>query len=311
MHIVTSGKRYIDIDAYGGCIAYAELLRFQQIDAIAVSSSPMNESISPKVRRWTVDFRASYEPSQGDTFSLIDVSDPVAFDGFVDLMRVDEVIDHHPGFEDYWSQRPEVKTQIEFIGAACTLVYERWKKTGLLEKMTESSARVLTCGILDNTLNFGATVTTERDREAYDYLTQRAGLSDDWAAQYFSDCEASIIKDIAQAVRNDTKVLTFKTFPRPVAIGQLVVWDGRAVIDQYLDNMIRELSLLEPDWFMNLISLSDRRSYIITKNTAVKSWLKDLLKLDFTGAFAASSRPWLRKEIIKQDLTRHHDGVDK
>jgi inorganic pyrophosphatase/exopolyphosphatase len=308
MRIITSGSRYLDIDAYGGCVAYAELLRLQQIDAAAVSLAPLNESVSPKVQRWPVDLKTAYKLSPRDTYSLIDVSDPDAFDSFVDLKRVDEVIDHHPGFENYWSQKPGVKTQIEFIGAACTLIFERWQKAAMLQDMPETTARILLCGILDNTLNFGATVTANRDHEAYDNLLQRSGLTRVWPAEYFSDCEAAIIKNVTGAVRNDTKILTFKTFPRPVAIGQLVVWDGRAVMDQYLDKMTQELPELKPDWFMNLISLNDRRSYLITKNVAVQTWLGDLLRADFNGQFGATGRPWLRKEIIKEDIIRHSAG---
>ena len=37
--IVTSGNRYIDIDAYASCIAYANLLRLKGKNAIAVSTA--------------------------------------------------------------------------------------------------------------------------------------------------------------------------------------------------------------------------------------------------------------------------------
>ena len=46
MIIVTSGARYIDIDAYASIIAYANLLNLKGKNAIAYSSSPLNESIT-------------------------------------------------------------------------------------------------------------------------------------------------------------------------------------------------------------------------------------------------------------------------
>lgn len=52
MKIVTSGAPYMDIDAYGGCVAYAELLRILGSHARAVSTAPLNESISKTVRSW-------------------------------------------------------------------------------------------------------------------------------------------------------------------------------------------------------------------------------------------------------------------
>jgi hypothetical protein len=39
MRVVTSGSAYLDIDAFACCIAYAELLNHQGINARAVSSA--------------------------------------------------------------------------------------------------------------------------------------------------------------------------------------------------------------------------------------------------------------------------------
>ena len=33
------------------------------------------------------------------------MSDPAYFDKVVDVEKVDEVIDHHPGFEQHWQDR--------------------------------------------------------------------------------------------------------------------------------------------------------------------------------------------------------------
>lgn len=52
MRVVTSGSAYLDIDAYACCIAYAELLNRQGIEARAVSSAPLNFSICKSVLDW-------------------------------------------------------------------------------------------------------------------------------------------------------------------------------------------------------------------------------------------------------------------
>lgn len=302
MRVVTSGSAYVDIDAYAGSVAYAELLQVQGDEAVAVSTAPLNESISETVRSWHAPLKTDYTPSESDTFTLIDVSDPAYFDKVVDPERVDEVIDHHPGFEEYWQERLGDKSHIEFIGAACTLVYERWKTAGLLGKMSVVSARLLVCGILDNTLNFGAKVTTPRDDAAYKDLLTKADLPDDWTAQYFTQCQEAILKDAVAAIQNDTKTLTFNSFERPICFGQLVVWDGKQVAE-YQQVLKEALSSLKPDWFMNLISVGERKSYFFTDNPNVQKWLTGLLDVQFNGSLAAADRLWLRKEVIKQDIT--------
>jgi inorganic pyrophosphatase/exopolyphosphatase len=302
MRIVTSGSAYVDIDAYAGSIAYAELLQLQGQEAEAVSTAPLNESITDTVRSWQAPLTTDYPTTAKDTFTLIDVSDPAYFDKVVDITRVDEVIDHHPGFEEHWKTRLGDNAQIEFIGAACTLVYERWKVANLLGKMSVTSARLLVCGILDNTLNFGAKVTTERDTEAYDILLAQANLPDDWTAQYFTECQEAILQDAVMAIKNDTKTLTFKSFEQPICFGQLVVWNGQQVLADYRQELGEALASVKPNWFMNLVSVGERKSYFVADSATVQGWLTNLLGVQFDGSVATADRLWLRKEVIKQDI---------
>jgi inorganic pyrophosphatase/exopolyphosphatase len=298
MRVVTSGSAYIDIDAYAGCVAYAELLGLQGIEAVAASTAPWNESITQTVRSWQADIQTDYNPAKDDTFTLIDVSDLDYFDPTVDAERVDEIIDHHTGFEAFWKNRIGNRAQIEFIGAACTLVYERWVQCGELEKMSSTSAHLLATGILDNTLNFKAHVTTERDQTAYKDLARLAGLGDDWSAQYFSECQQSIIANIEGAIRDDSKTLRFKGLAGNVCFGQLVVWDARGVIKEHFETVERVLSAIKPGWFMNVVSVEEGRSYFMAKDPVIKNWLQELLRLDFKGDVAVAGRLWLRKEVI-------------
>jgi inorganic pyrophosphatase/exopolyphosphatase len=308
VRVVTSGYTYLDIDAYAGSIAYAELLRAQGIEAAAVSNATLNESISDTVRSWHAPLETEYHPSEKDTFTLIDVSDPDFFDKFVDLERVDEVIDHHVGFEGHWQKLIGENAHIEFIGAACTLVYEQWKTAGMLRKMSVTSARLLICGILDNTLNLGAKVTTPRDAEAYDALFTQAELPDDWPAQYFTECQNAILQDAAGAIRNDTKTPSFNTFNQPVCFGQLAVWDAPRVLAEHQQTLQKTLASIKPEWFMNLISVGERKSYFVTDNADVQAWLSKLLGVRFDGSVAIADRLWLRKEVIKQDIIGENLG---
>lgn len=303
MRIITSGSRYLDIDAYAGIIAYAELLRAQGLEAEAVSLAPWNESVTEAVRSWRAPLATTYAPREGDTFTLIDVSEPEYFDAFVSLERVDEVIDHHPGFEAYWRERIGDGARIEFIGAACTLVYERWAAAGLADTMSATSARLLVAGILDNTLNFKAKVTDERDRVAYAALVAHAGIPEGWTAEYFTDCQEAILADAEAAIRNDAKVLQFRSFAQAVSVGQLVVWDAAEVLRRHRGTMERVLSGMKPAWFMNVVSIDEGSSYFVCSDAAVQAWLAGLLGVRFEDGAARAERLWLRKEIIKQDLS--------
>ena len=304
MKVITSGFPYIDIDAYACAVAYAELLNLKGEAAKAVSTSERNESITETIRSWRAHIDKEYTPSKADSFVLVDVSQPEHFDQFVEVDRVSEIIDHHPGYEDYWNDRIGAAAQIEFIGAACTQVYENWKRAGLLDKISITSARLLVCGILDNTLNFGAKVTTPRDEQAYQDLLKRADLPDDWTAMYFRECQESILNDAALAIKNDTKLLDFKTYPNQIAFGQVVVWDGKQVLEQHCEALKTSMSAKSATWMINIVSVAEGVSYFMSDNPGIQSWISRLLKVGFDDGVAEADRLWLRKEVLKVDIER-------
>lgn len=304
MRIITSGATYSDIDVYGGITAYAELLQKQGIAARAVTTAVLNASISPLVRAWPVLLDLEYTPQPEDTYTLIDLSEPDYFETFVSIDKIDEIIDHHPGLEDFWRDRIGQAACIERVGAACTQVAERWIQAGLIDDISETSARLLMCGILDNTLNFGADITTERDHQAYAVLKVRANLPEDWPARYFRDCQQVILDDLADSLASDTKTPHYRTFPHPTAVGQLAVWDAGDVLRQSEQLCKQVITARAPHWFMNAISISENKSYFMTDDPDMQRWLSDLLDVRFDGNIAQADRMWLRKEIAAVDIDR-------
>ena len=71
------------------------------------------------------------------------------------------------------------------------------------------------------------------------------------------------------------------------------------VIKYYLESMCSICKNFNDEWFINIISLKDKKSYFITQNDSIKSWLSSLFGVSFHGFVAIADRLWLRKEIIK------------
>ena len=169
MVVVTSGKKYIDIDAYAGCIAYAKLLNLKGIKAKAISTAKPNESITPSLMKLTFKLD-EYKPDQEDEYMIIDVSNKDYFDTFVQEKKIIGIIDHHVGYEKYWKDKLKEKAQIEFIGSVATIIVELYEKENLMEQISRDLAILLISAILDNTLNLKAKITTKRDIMAYKKL---------------------------------------------------------------------------------------------------------------------------------------------
>ncbi len=294
MKVVTSGSNYLDIDAYAGCIGYAQLLNIVGEEAVAASSVPLNASITSRMR----GLSHIATSVQGDEFVLIDVSEPNFIDPITQSGKIVEVIDHHPGFEQFWQEKLGDRAQIEKVGAACTQVLERWQTAGKLDLMTAQTAELLAAGILDNTLNFTAQITNNRDHSAYKLLQQIGALPEDFAARYFSDVQLAMEADLKTAIINDAK--QFKNIPKlPEYMGQLVVWDANTIITKRLDDVRAAMDGLATDWGINLVSIAEANSYFLASTKDAETKFANLLGVEFKDGISKPHQMMLRKEILK------------
>ncbi len=297
MIIVTSGSNYIDIDAYAGIIAYANLLNLKGIPAKAVSTAKLNESITPSLLNLNTVLD-EYEKSDSDNFIILDVSNKDYFDNIVNESKIIEIIDHHTGFEEYWKEILKEKSRIEFIGAVATIIVEDYEKENLLDNMSKDIALLLMSAILDNTLNFKAKVTDERDINAYKKLSKIVGNIDNFEEKYFLECQKSIEVNLEKSIENDTKNEKICDI-LPDTFSQLTLWNKDFILNNK-ENVYKILDKMSPEWMLNVISLEEGKSYIIANNELVKRNIEKLFEKAFKTDIMELDSVWLRKEIIKK-----------
>lgn len=295
MIVVTSGSKYIDIDAYASCIAYANLLNLKGKEAKAVSSAKTNESIPSSLLKLNIGLD-NYKPSKEDEFIIIDVSNKVFFDKFVNEDKIIEVIDHHVGYEEYWKNKLQDKSKIEFVGAVATLIVELYEKEGFLYEITKELAILLISAILDNTLNLKAKVTSKRDITAYEKL-ERIIQDRKYPEKYFLECQSQINKDLKLAIENDTKT-EYVSLILPPIFSQLTIWDKEIVL-RNKDVLYTILNKMGNKWMLNLICLKDGKSYLIAQDLEVQKKLEKLFHKKFKTDIMELDNVWLRKEIMK------------
>lgn len=299
MIIVTTGSRYIDIDAYASCIAYRELLNLQGIPSKAVTTAKLNESITESLLQLDTKLD-KYEKTEKEEYILIDVSNKDYFDKIVQKNKIIEIIDHHIGFESYWKQRLQEKAHIEFIGAVATILVERYEKVNLLDKMSHDVAYLLMCGILDNTLNLKAKITTSRDINAYKKLETIIGNGENYSEKYFLECQKGIENDLIAAIQNDTKIEEINQII-PHVFSQLTVWDKTNILKNRTV-IYDAMQKFGKDWIMNLICLKEGKSYILSNNEEIKKNIENLMGNTFDNDIMTLPEMWLRKEIIKKSF---------
>lgn len=297
--ILTAGPTYLDIDAYACIVAMAELLRLRGVNAVAYSAAPCNYSVCDFLKKEGQILRELPEDisAEESDYIIVDVSDPDFLKFSVPLERVVQIYDHHTGAEKYWSERIGENSHIEFIGAAATMIYREWKKSGLQSEMSRSVALLLIAAILDNTLNLTSSNTTKEDIEAFNDLCAREGIDDKWCAGYFSSVQTEVENDLKNALFGDLKMLGSEALPKRVA--QLCVWDGERLLERIED--IRSWFRESPDsWMINIIDIRNRCSYFVCDDGEYQNNLSGAFDVFFESGVARTSKAWLRKEIIKK-----------
>ena len=301
MIIITSGKRYIDIDAYSGIIAYTHLLKSLGKDVLGISTAKFNESICPVIKDINISLDIIDEniDINNSEFIILDVSNPDMFDEIIeDNNKIIEILDHHPGFEDYWKSNTNINLDIEFIGSVCTLIFEKYKKYNKLNLLTPDICKLLLAGILDNTLNLKANITTQRDIEACDNLYKIAKIDKSWANTYFSSCQELIEKDLESSIKNDVKIKCKDKY-LPDVFGQLLVLNKDSILEKE-NEIIKIMNSYNEPWIFNLVCLNDGKSYIISNDDTTKKQIETLFYKKFENNILTLDKFLLRKEIMKK-----------
>lgn len=304
MIVLTVGRSYVDIDGYASSLAYRELLKILGIESKFVTHATLNYSITNSLLQmpYKID---EYKINTDDKFIILDLSNKEFFPDFVNENNVIELIDHHSGFEEYWNDKTNTKSIIEPIGSVATIIVEKYEQNNLLNKMDKDIAKLLMAAILDNTLNFTAEITNERDKSAYRKLQVLSGEYN-FADTYFSECQNAVENNLKDSIVNDLKHQKTNEY-LPDTIGQLTIWDIDRLNNKL--NTIKEIMNYDSkNWIINIISLKDNTSYIMYSDSDVLQNATKLFNCDYNDNYLMVKPAKLRKEIMKAALLKKEEN---
>lgn len=302
--IITAGSTYLDIDAYACAIAMAELLVLKGKNATAYSQAPYNYSICPSfVREEQMQRQLPLCSKKDMQYIIVDVSDPEYIKNDVPLDQVIAVYDHHVGFEAYWQNRIGDRAQIEFIGAAATLIYEEWRKMHLTHKMCPNTAKLLLAAILDNTLNLTSSNTTMRDRLAFAELLRLAKVGEEWCAEYFLEVQSGVEADLKNALFGDIKTIT-PNWVLPAHIAQIAVWEPKSIFARL--SQIRSWLEEMGEVMLNIIDIQEGCSYFLCDDPNRQTKIERVFGVTFLDGIAKTKTAYLRKQILKKCINFNH-----
>jgi len=287
-----------DLDGVAGCIAYREYLEKVGQNAFVGILGNIHDEAKYILKRFGFTNPNVINNSDGfDEIILVDASDLNGLEGKIDALKVVEIIDHRKINEA--DKFPNAKVQIELVGAAATLVAEKFIENNI--EISKESATLVLGAIISNTLNFKSSVTTERDIKVSSYLNKIVMLPDDFWKDLFmaksdlsgDNLEKRIYGDFAWFTIGDKNI----GIAQVEMIGaRKLVADREGEILHILDNLKKENNL---DYiFQTTIDLEECKNFIVTDDNEFKKILEKILGVKFIGNVAERLFLIMRKQIV-------------
>lgn len=296
-----------DLDGIAGVIAYAEFLQKRgKNTVVGIIGEPHDEA------KYILDhFGFEYPPMipNADNFDeviLVDASDLIGLEGKIAAEKVIEIIDHRKVHEA--DKFPKAKAQIELVGAAATLVAEKFMQSK--SDISTESATLLYGSIISNTLNFKGSITTNRDKRAAEWLNKVAKLPEDfWKNLFIAKSDLSG-KKLSERIKDD--FAWFVIGNKKVGIAQIEIIGAKKLVDKRSGEIVEVLEKIKMEMnldfiFQNTIELEDTKNFFVTSDTKTKELLEKVLNVRFSGISAEKSQLIMRKQIVpllKQELEK-------
>ncbi|USZ70016.1 DHH family phosphoesterase (plasmid) [Halorussus salilacus] len=295
--ILVTGYESPDLDAVACLLAYSELLQYEGKDAVGATFGTPHREAQFVLDRLDLTVPATEELSDYDEVRLVDASDRRGISNEIDPDAVTEVIDHREAHNP--EAFPNATLQVELVGAAATLVAERYREAGA--PLTDKLANVLYAAIVSNTLDLRANVTTDRDEAVVAWLQRSADVSQEITDQMFK--HKSRVGDESLRSIFDSDFASISVSGTDIGIVQLEILAVDDFVDSHQVEIVETLNSMcnarGLDHILLIgVDLKGRFDVLVTDSSLLQRSLTEALDTSFSGDVAVTNEPILRKELI-------------
>lgn len=308
--ILVTGYVGPDLDGVASTFAYSNYLNKIGEKAIPCIFSKHHEEVDYLINKYNLNLNIQeYDPTLFSKIILVDASEIDTIDKRIDPNKVVEIIDHRK--INMVEKFPNAKIQIEMVGAAATLITEKFIKNNI--SFSEDLAILLYGAIVSNTLNFKAKVTTDRDIKAVEYLKNNFHFPEDFAHEMFMAKSDYSGEKLRQALKGNFANFKSHNFAgKKMGIIQIEMIDGKKMAIERKDEIIKEIQdmMKELDLdicFLTIIDLEANQNIFVAPNKQIEDLLSKVLNVEFKDYLAIRPGFIMRKEIVplvKEELIK-------
>ncbi len=305
--ILVTSYQNPDLDGTACAVGYAEYLQKEGLQAIAAIFGTLHRETEFVLQSGSFEGPAHAEEMSIENMDviLVDASDATGIAKNIKLSQVTEVIDHRK--VHHADDFKNAQIQIELVGSAATLIAEKFHSNNT--SISGRSALLLYAAIVSNTINFQATVTTERDKEMAQWLKSVAKPSDDFPHKMFQ-AKSQLTEPLELVFEHDFALIPLGS--KSIGIVQLEIVDVEDFVKNNLGQIqsllksiktTRSLDMI----FLTLIDVEKARNFLIAIDQATKDILTKALSVEFVDSIAERDGILMRKQItplLKETLDK-------
>lgn len=290
---------YIDPDMDGTALmyAYTEYLKNKGIDAYYYFEGNLKSEAKIVLDKFNIKFNPIKDVKSDDKFILVDTNGVRYTPNCINENNVIEIIDHHE--KEGWNNNENVKMQIEFVGAASTLVAERFYNENI--PISKESAILLYYGIISNTMNLKIKMTTDRDIKMANWLKKLVPEITNEVTKEIFVKKSDIINRLREEMEIEFKD-SFVTISW--SMGQLEIVNVEEFLNKYQQEILDIMHTVQKEndveyLSINCMDILNGYTVVLAVDEKTASLIEDATKIKFDGIKARIDELISRKEIVK------------
>jgi inorganic pyrophosphatase/exopolyphosphatase len=287
-----------DLDGVACAFAYEEYLNKTGKHAKFVLFGNYQDEVDFLTKKFSILIQPNeFDDFKSNKIALVDASDLRGLSKKINPKNIVEVIDHRKYYNP--NEFPNALFQIELVGAAATLIAEKFFKENI--EISFDSSVLLYYAIVSNTINFKAKVTTERDIKLSEWLREQ--LRDN----------ANFIEEIFEYKTNKLKVSKqsfldsfssfFKIGGKQIGIIQLEITNVDKFISENYQRCLSIMQKIKEEFaldmiFITHIDLLKGFNKFFADGTETQKMLSAIFAVPFEKSIAKRDGVIMRKEIV-------------
>lgn len=282
-----------DTDGIGTALGYIELLNhIGRNDVSYYFFGKINGETRAVIEYLGISLQQPSSFPELDDIILVDTHHPEQLDREVDPIRVIEIIDHHEVGQP--KSFPNAKINNEMVGAAATLIVERFQNNEI--SPSYKTASILLGAIISNTLSFTAPSTKQRDINAASWLNSLTGNKSKLRSVMRSGHTKAFMSDIKKQLFGDVKVMTYGN--STILVGQIELDNLFKLVDEAeIEKIFQQRAKSEePVSILNCVDPLNKRSIMYFSSEKLFDVMMPSLSADSVGTLKVEAERVMQRK---------------